>query len=567
MPRCIILLVIALLAAGCKNDWTVPDEDVDAALGSGRDAGPDGSIVDGGARDSGPEGDGEVATGFTVESITPAEGTALDDVLGVISVTFSHPLDASTVTPSSFKVLREGRAIAGTRRVSGRTATFEAVLPWVLGVTYDLELAASITDAEARSLEPRPLSFTVRDGSWQPARRLDGAHNEHHLAVAAGGRAALVWTKLADGNKTEIWASRFAPGSNWTGATLISQSLGGPHHSRPEVALNDEGPIVSVWYHYDQVATAAHVDGSWSTTRAIANGYKPSLALTPTGGAYATLQGTPSNDLILHAFTPGQMGGSTATLAADAPVTMHEARLSLFGDVPIALWEGAAGHNEIWARIRGEEPDLVSNEDVEGRTARLAVEPGANSAVAVWEQIDPGWTNIWAARMPRDGVFGEPVQVSTDSTDATQPSIAVDQKGRALAVWEQADGSTTKIMAASLEAESGWTPPVQVSSDGGGTARQPVVAMEAGGHAIVVWTQADAADPAKVDAWVARYVAGEGFVTAQRKVLSTTRNVLLGTYQGGNIPSPGRPCAGVDTMGRAFASWIEDGGVWVARFE
>jgi hypothetical protein len=81
-------------------------------------------------------------------------------------------------------------------------------------------------------------------------------------------------------------------------------------------------------------------------------------------------------------------------------------------------------------------------------------------------------------------------RLSPTGTDAREPEVAVDSNGNALVVWTAFDGSSWRIQAR-RRAASGNLGPIQVLSPAGGDAFGPVVDMNANGTALIAWYRFD----------------------------------------------------------------------------
>ena len=107
-------------------------------------------------------------------------------------------------------------------------------------------------------------------------------------------------------------------------------------------------------------------------------------------------------------------------------------------------------------------------------TCRTTWPPGPNLAVArsgaataVWSTWDGDDYIIQSAQRPAGGAWGSPVDLSLDGGSALGPQVAVDDAGRATAVWQRAGpGSSPVTQSSSRSADGGWTPPVDLSAEG-----------------------------------------------------------------------------------------------------
>ena len=77
---------------------------------------------------------------------------------------------------------------------------------------------------------------------------------------------------------------------------------------------------------------------------------------------------------------------------------------------------------------------------------QIAVD-ATGQALAVWTQSDGTQFDIWANRYTVGTGWGTAQLLETNAGHASEPQIAVDATGQALAVWEQHDGTRDSIWA------------------------------------------------------------------------------------------------------------------------
>ena len=142
---------------------------------------------------------------------------------------------------------------------------------------------------------------------------------------------------------------------------------------------------------------------------------------------------------------------------------------------------------------------------------------------------------------PTDAEWETPAAIETDDTgNAQQPSIAVNAAGEAVAVWMQPGGGVgINIWANRFTPAGGWGTAQRISDGQGGAQGAQAVAIDASGHAIAVWQQAD-------DIWANRYTPGNGWGTP----------VVIDVGSG----SAGNPQIGMDASGNALVVWWQRAG-------
>jgi len=190
-----------------------------------------------------------------------------------------------------------------------------------------------------------------------------------------------------------------------------------------------------------------------------------------------------------------------------------------------ALWQGAA-------LVESENNGTVWNPDI-------AMDKHG-TAMAVWRQHD-GWRyNIWASRFtPKNGWDVPELVEFNDTGTAWNPKVAMDDNGRAIAVWSQLAGVRENIWASHYTVDDGWSEPVVIELDSiGGTASSPEIAVNGEGKAVAVWREYNGD---RENIWANTFDPVEGWDSA--KMLEM------------NPGAAGHPHAGIDAAGNAYVVW------------
>jgi hypothetical protein len=150
---------------------------------------------------------------------------------------------------------------------------------------------------------------------------------------------------------------------------------------------------------------------------------------------------------------------------------------------------------------------------------QIALDTKGN-ALVVWQQSDGTRFNIMANRYVSGSGWGVAEVIETNNAgNAIDPQIAVDVDGNALVVWQQSDGSArTDIWANRYVVGSGWDKAALIETDDTGYAGSPQIAVDSKGNALAVWEQAFMLG---IDIVANRYIKGIGWGTA---VLIETNN-------------------------------------------
>lgn len=145
-----------------------------------------------------------------------------------------------------------------------------------------------------------------------------------------------------------------------------------------------------------------------------------------------------------------------------------------------------------------------------GATSSALSVDSSGGAVVLWQQPDSiGTSRIYAARLS-SGVWVEPASrsdaISDSGYDATSPSVDMGPDGVAVAAWLQTGASGLKRVYASVLSGGLWGVPAAINPDGA-DASNVTVAMDASGNAVVAWQQDDAGGTSRLYAST-RSVAG-----------------------------------------------------------
>ena len=166
------------------------------------------------------------------------------------------------------------------------------------------------------------------------------------------------------------------------------------------------------------------------------------------------------------------------------------------------------------------------------------------NAIAVWEQSDGKRVNIRANRFVAGTGWGSATRIETGKSNAGEPLVAMDAEGNAIAVWYRFDGKRGQLWSNRYVAGGVWGQALLMESKPG-YAHSPVIETEAGGHATVVWKQADGWLTAT---WAKHYRVGEGW-SAARQGCSPTAHALAVPGQSEGIA---RPVAGDPEMKHCY---------------
>jgi hypothetical protein len=112
------------------------------------------------------------------------------------------------------------------------------------------------------------------------------------------------------------------------------------------------------------------------------------------------------------------------------------------------------------------------------------------TAVVVWRGWDGSHYRVQAISRGENGKWSAPVTLSKAGEDAWDPQVAIGPHGMAVVAWRRSDGTNHQVQATTRVAYGPWSAPVTLSTVGG-DAWDPQAAVGADGSAIVVWSRSD----------------------------------------------------------------------------
>jgi len=501
---------------------------------------------------------------FKLVSYAPAAGEALIDVSGPITVTLSASIDRESVNSSTLRVTRNGREVAGVLAVEGDSLAFAPHKPWVLSARYRVHLSSDIRDLQHRSLTPTSFEFSIRAGRWSRAQ-LARSDNEvaslPRVLLSPSGHGVLSFYRAeAHANSDpKSWPLDVAF-LDRNGRWAISQELG--LGERRGFAINDAGRVALVRAQGDSFELAQFTD-RWASIPITS---APEAALKFVSDAHwsaddrLTLLGYEIDEATLvRSLAIGRASLHETVLSAegiDGSARAKDEQIANLKDGPLVVWTNE--HDAVLASTCarcGARTLTAAHVKARGKPS-VAVDSLGRSAVVLWEQASVSWTSLWATRIVSGGQWTQPVPIADGRGEVRDARVQMDERGMAIAVWLQTDGSAVQVLSAVLDPGTGtWSSPQALSPAADTVSVAPTLAIEPRGNAIAMWLQQHGHDAeAKSEVHWARYIAGVGWFS-ETSVLSAAevkaRDVSLA----------------MDSRGRASAAWTENGELWVARYD
>ncbi|WP_455222125.1 Ig-like domain-containing protein [Kaarinaea lacus] len=245
-----------------------------------------------------------------------------------------------------------------------------------------------------------------------------------------------------------------------------------------------------------------------------------------------TLSGNVSFDPVnnVATFTPSSDLGVFRTYTATLTADITHS-----GGTPITEMNWSfITRDGVWSPAEQIESDIAVGTD-----PQVAFDPDGN-AIAVW--INDG-SEIYANKFTASSnMWGTAVRIDSLPSAVADLQLAMGNDGTAIAVWTKAQGQARNIRAARYNGTS-WEAHVGIESNGG-IAQSPQVAVDSSGNAFVVWLQPD---NSVNSIWYNHYDAsGAGW--GSEDLLELTDFVAYA------------PHVAIDDSGNAIAVWAQDNG-------
>lgn len=468
----------------------------------------------------------------TVSTTIPARDATDVAHDATIRVTFNEAMSASSVDAGSITV--GGLTGTVTYDAASRTATFTPSQALAESRVYTATVTTAVKDAAGNALaSTHSWSFTTRAAAqpraWGRAVQIDDSsandaeEQEPQIATDGAGNAIAVWHQ-SDGARNSIWANRYTAGSGW-GTPAMIESDDTKDAYLPRIAIDATGSALVVWEQYDNddpdtqasIWANRYTAGSgWGTATLIGSddaiiASGPRIAVDGAGNALAVWSQSDRTrtNIWANRYTAGSGWGAATLIESDDTGDAYDPQIAS---------DDAGNAIAVWGQFDGTHYDIRANrytagsgwgtatliESDAGQAARpqIAVD-AAGTALAVWEQNDGSRHNIWANRYTVGSGWGMATLIESEDTGpATDPQIAVDAAGNAMAVWQQHDGTRRNIWANRYTAGSGWGTAALIESEDDGGASRPEIAIDAAGNAWAVWVQYD--DP-RYNIWANHY--------------------------------------------------------------
>ncbi len=362
---------------------------------------------------------------------------------------------------------------------------------------------------------------------WTGAVRIEsGTGNalNPQAAVDAQGNVFVVWYSQLSGAQT-VWANRFSPDTGWASPVQLDQE-GKAHAYQQRVAVDAQGNATAVWIQGGEprshVAFARYVPGAGWGSPALAEDDADTsslrhvaLAVGPGDQAFAVWNRlTTPRSIWASRFVPGPGWEKAGPINISDEAVSEEPQVAASANGPvIAAWTQV--HREkfsVWVRRHSEAgwetPLLLESDDLRDMSTPVVVSSDSGSAFVFFSPYQSPRDQqdrvpaLWAARLA-DGRWEPALPIAPESTtSADRVAAAMDSSGHAVVAWSgSSDGTGRDLYVAHYSERSGFGAATLVEHDNFSDVDGPQVAMDASGHAFVVWLQSD---KGRSSVWAAR---------------------------------------------------------------
>jgi len=322
------------------------------------------------------------------------------------------------------------------------------------------------------------------------AERIDDSSQETNafspkIAINKNGKAVATWYQSSDGSaQKSVWVNVFdqttpstVDGENesvsfqWKGARNISNNESGSEVSTPEIGIDGEGNILSVWLEIE--------DGVKLVKARYYNEEDQELLYDDSDEILL------DKSITLNDSLDGDVRHPTSIFSSDgvAMVAWAQKESGVFHLYTSRFMEGSWSKPEKLSLTNAinDQPGGASN-------PKIAIDNN-NDAFVIWQQHDGLRDNIWLSRFS-GGVWGDALQMEDDNLgDATDPFIAFGSDNQAFAVWAQVKKTggaiRNNVVVKHYSLDTGWGPVVKLSE--GNEISTPSILLDFEGNAIAAW--------------------------------------------------------------------------------
>ena len=365
----------------------------------------------------------------------------------------------------------EGVAIESSTRQAGGAWTPAVAVPSedhaaepVLAVSSEGQATAAWVDYREGESPQVWSSQRTPGGAWSAAVPLGGAvpqRGVHGLSVDvdAGGNAVVAWYEHPEEGDEQWLQVDVRQGASWRGSERISQEAGVRGYEHPALATDGHGGFIAIWAEASGLDTVYSITadelrgGVWQGDQTLMSGSEllgpPNIAENAAGEATALWMNYQLRDLDTASLRGGQWnvqlieGGTTEN---ECYIPQPQVGIDAAGD-STAAWVNNSDNILSDTLPTGGAWTGISQltEFPEGTVAQALSlrEDPAGDAALVWNRLDNDEyaLGVEATYRTAGQTWETPADISTEVFNS-EPSLAMDARGDALASWGASQGES-----------------------------------------------------------------------------------------------------------------------------
>ncbi|HPV42677.1 MAG TPA: hypothetical protein PKX40_15980 [Spirochaetota bacterium] len=405
--------------------------------------------------------------------------------------------------------------------------TFRAIVIGMMAVTVLLgagcdDLNTGLVKRGYSYLVHNPLRWTNpadRYANIDPVDPIPTDAIDPKVAMNGKGDAIIIWLQKNTIGTLNVHKTEYRNGV-WDSPVSIYDGGAGHDAGDHTVAIADDGTALIAWvqYHmtpgYDVALWQMYRNGSWGPLGAVTSTQTTTVAAAVHGAGTAyivTANNIGGLDVIyrsditdgINTYNEQISDGTSGTWSYNPAVAVDRQ-----GNAVIVWAQGYASENRIYmSEYRGaswSDPGTMAdghidfdNDDLTNSYSPQVAMSDSGSAIITWRQDDSaGMPHIFYSLYNSTG-WDHPASAGDNRLDqaglgeygGTDPQVAMDSKGNAVAVWTRQIGGWSKIQKAELRNGTWILPGLLEHIDPAGTAStNPRVAM-GGDDAVIAWRQ------------------------------------------------------------------------------
>jgi hypothetical protein len=424
-----------------------------------------------------------------VTSSAPAAGAINVSRAVNPSLTFNASVDPATVTSANISLQGPLGSQDTSPTISGIVLTIRPTTPLLPLADYTLTIGTGLHGVLGEQLAaPVSIAFKVTEAHWHTAAALENDVGDAYypqVAMDASGNALAIWSQ-SDGLRYNIRASRYTAGIGWGTPELVEHEDGGDA-LYPQIAFDSDGNALAAWEQYDLPHGVSGATGSiWSNRYVSGQGWG-----VP----------EPIETLANHAALP--------RIAMDPS-----------GNAMAVWWqENAVGVRQPWANrysvgLGWGTAELLGPANGMAYATDVAIDPNGN-AMAIWTQYHDDLKYLWSNRYTAGLGWGTAVKVVSAPSKVSTPHLQLDGQGNAMAVWSSPyDLKHDAVWVSRFTLAGGWGAPVALDPNWVTHRTEPTIALDANGNALALWSALTVVPGGQV-VRASRYTAGASWSSAE----------------------------------------------------